>query len=276
MSPKTNCHRQRYRAKSNRYYPWEQTFESLLDGLEQADLPARTALLGVCEDGLPFLLDLGNPAPGAILVAGDPGSGKTALLRSLLTSTWRIHQAGKVVFSVIASQPEEYTWLSSASNCQGVYPVEDLSLGERIFGMVEAVEMRKKGGSQEPAILLAIDDLANLLPFLDEETYHRLYWLIRHGPRYQVWIFAALSSAQVAGIAPRYLTAFRTTLFGHMQDEYLAHRLANDDTFSTRDLEQGNQFLLPYGSDWLPFWICEQDWGEAPHLLGQYGKGDRT
>ena len=39
--------------------------------------------LGVAENGLPVMLDLYNPAPGPLLVAGDGGSGKTAFIQSL-------------------------------------------------------------------------------------------------------------------------------------------------------------------------------------------------
>ena len=50
---------------------------------QPAGLPGGSLMLGLAEDGLPVLLDLYDPAPGPLLVAGDGGSGKTALLQSL-------------------------------------------------------------------------------------------------------------------------------------------------------------------------------------------------
>ncbi len=140
-----------------------------------------------------------------------------------------------------------------------VLPVEEPAVADLIAGLVETVEARKRNGPQDPAMILAIDDLAGLLPFLDEQTYDRLYWLIRHGPRYQVWTLATLSAGQVDQLDPRFLSAFRTRLFGYMRDERLAQRLAGDDRIATRDIEQGRQFYVPYGGEWLRFWICKVD-----------------
>ncbi len=41
-------------------------------------LPPYSLILGACDDGLPFLLDLANPAPGALMIAADAGAGKRA------------------------------------------------------------------------------------------------------------------------------------------------------------------------------------------------------
>jgi hypothetical protein len=232
---------------------WPPTLETVL----MKDPPEFSALLGLCEDGLPFLLDLTNPAPGAILLTAGAASGKTELIRSLLVSASRMNPPERVAFSVIAAQPEEYLDLGQLEHCQEVFPVEDPAVDGLIADLVALVEARKRDGPQGPALILAIDDLAALLPFLEEQAFSSLYWLIRHGPRYRVWTLAALPSAQVNQIEPRYLTAFRTRLFGHMLDERLARTLANDDDLATRDLVRGSQFFIPYDGDWLRCWICK-------------------
>jgi FtsK/SpoIIIE family len=228
-----------------------------LAGLSASDLPDHAALLGLCEDGLPFLLDLANPAPGAILIVADPHSGKTSLLRSILASAVRMSAPESVAFNIIAVQPDEYSSLKAAPHCQSVYPVEDPAVGDLIADLVTTIEARKRRGPADPALILVIDDLAALPPFLDEQAYNRLYWLIRHGPRYQVWTIASLPSPQIEQVDPRFLTAFRTRLFGYMSNERLAHHLASDAALTPRILEQGRQFLIPYTGEWMRFWICE-------------------
>ena len=44
-------------------------------------LPNSALFLGIAFDGLPILLNLSDPTPGPILVAGDQASGKRALLQ---------------------------------------------------------------------------------------------------------------------------------------------------------------------------------------------------
>lgn len=233
--------------------------DSELARLNRASIPKKCALLGICDDGLPFLLDFSNPAPGALLLISDPGSGKTALLRSLLTSLKDLNTPQQAVFDLIAVQPDEFTDLESQPYCRHACPVEHPEAPSLIHELRGIVEERKHTGPRNPSVLLAIDDLASLLSFLDEPTYSSLYWLIRHGPRYQVWTLATLSSRQVREVEARFLTAFRTRLFGHMQDERLAHHLSGGEKLSTRQLEKGKHCLIPYGDAWLRFWICSLD-----------------
>ena len=244
---------------------WPPTLADMLKSLPEP--PPYAALLGACEDGLPFLFDLANPAPGAILVTGDAAGGKTDLLHSLLHSACRMNAPEQLVFNVIASQPDEFLDLNEMEHCQAVLPVEEGAVADLIAELVETVETRKRNHPQDPAMILVIDDLAALLSFLDEQTYSRLYWLIRHGPRYQVWTLATLPAGQAAHMDPRFLSAFRTRLFGYMHDERLAQRLAGDDGIATRDIERGRQFLVPYGGEWLRFWICKID-GTNPGGVG--------
>ena len=160
---------------------------------------------------------------------------------------------------MVSAQPEEYSDLGSLDHCQELFPVEEPGVEELIADLVEITESRKLSGPQDPVYLLVIDDLTALLPFLDERSFSRLYWLIRHGPRYRVWTLAGLAAEQANQLDGRFLSAFRTRLFGFMHNERQACLLAGDESLATSDLEKGLQFLVPYGGDWLRFWLCEPD-----------------
>ena len=64
-------------------------------------LPPHSVILGICEDGLPFLFDLTNPAPGSLLIVGDEGSGKSRLVRSVLASAMQLSKPNQLSFSII-------------------------------------------------------------------------------------------------------------------------------------------------------------------------------
>ena len=147
---------------------WPPTLAELLESLPEP--PPYAALLGACEDGLPFLFDLTNPAPGAILVTGDAAGGKTGLLHSILHSACRMNTPEQLIFNVIASQPEEYLDLDPLEHCQAILPVEEPAVADLIAELVDTVETRKRNHPQDPAMILVIDDLAALLSFLDEQT----------------------------------------------------------------------------------------------------------
>ena len=61
---------------------------SLADSLsELGPMPREALLLGLASDGLPVLLNLHDPHPGPLLIAADPGTGKTALLQLIARIT---------------------------------------------------------------------------------------------------------------------------------------------------------------------------------------------
>jgi hypothetical protein len=229
--------------------------ETLLE--ESESLPACSILLGACEDGLPFMLDLTNPAPGALLIVGDSGSGKTRLLKSILASAVRLNPAEQVAFCLLADDLDEYSALADSDHCQHALSTSAIAIGELIQELTQVVYERRRDRTQSPAIILAIDDLSSCLEFLDDMSYIRLSWLIRHGPRSRVWTIATLPSEKSGRVDPRFLLAFRTRLVGCIADGAKAVELSMDGSIRIKDLECGSQFYVPYGVDWLHLWICD-------------------
>src|SRR5512141_738500 len=70
-------------------------------------LPRAALFLGVAGDRLPVLLNLADPVPGPVLVAGDSGSGKTRLLRLVADAVNRTPAPDSGRFAVIAAQPAD-------------------------------------------------------------------------------------------------------------------------------------------------------------------------
>ncbi len=106
-------------------------------------------------------------------------------------------------------------------------------------------------------MILAIDGLDACLAALDEQSFARLYWLVKHGPRSRVWTIASLPSERTKRVDPRLVDAFRTRLVGYIADREMAKYLSGDPDLDTRDLERGAEFFVPYGEGWFKFWACE-------------------
>src|SRR6266508_1669131 len=83
---------------------------------EFGPMPLEAMFLGVASDGLPVLLNLHDPVPGPILIAGDAGTGKTALLQTMALAAVMMHQPEQLQFGVLTSHPDEWTGMEQLPN----------------------------------------------------------------------------------------------------------------------------------------------------------------
>jgi DNA segregation ATPase FtsK/SpoIIIE-like protein len=222
--------------------------------VELAPFPPATVLLGACDDRLPVLLNLTEPEPGAVLLVGDPGSGKTRLLNVLINSACAINPPRKLRLCCL-SGTEEFDHLS-------VYPHSYIQagLGKReveamIDLFVQTVETRLYRGGSTSALLLIIDDLAELSRKLDAEHTNRLTWLLQNAARVQVWIFAALDPRRSEQVRPSVLDSFSTWLLGRSDPSTAGPNLPADILQASRGLLAGSQFAAYFDQQWVPFWI---------------------
>ena len=215
-------------------------------------------ILGSCEDGLPFILDLTNPAPGALLIAGDELCGKTRLLHAILQSAVLLNQPAQASFSIITNKPDEYMDLSQAPNCRELLNPQDKAVDDLLGALSTAVEQRRYGSVRGPSLILAIDDLASFMQYKAEEGDRHLYPILKHGPRSRIWTLATLKASDANWVDERLIFAFKTRLAGKMQSAELATYLANDPDSGAEALISGSQFCAPFGDDWVRFDICNE------------------
>lgn len=213
-------------------------------------------IIGLCQDGRPLTLELDNPAPGSILIGGDPRSGKTRLLRSVLNSVVLINQPRDVQFTIIAQNLSEYREFDH-QYCQALVSPHDPNIASQIEDLVSLVQNRKASRLLTPAILVIIDDLSSLVKELDHQAFSRLNYLIRHGPRSRVWPLASLSTNAVNMVDPRMIAAFRSRLTGSTSNQQLAELLAGQPKPPVDQLTPGVMFTTLLGSEWLYIWVCD-------------------
>lgn len=238
------------------YETWPPSLEMVVDANDT--LPPYSAILGVCEDGLPSLLDLHNPAPGSLLIVGDQESGKTRLLQAILASATYLNPSEDVVFELIASKTAEYDPLSQSEHCHRLLPTGAVSTRDLIAEMASISEERRRSTPSDPAIILGIDDLPACVQSLDEDAFLHFYRLVKHGPRSRIWPIAVLSAQDIERMDQRLYTAFRTRIIGHISNHRLTRKISGAANLDGRILHKGGQFYAPYGEEWLPFLLCER------------------
>lgn len=186
-------------------------------------LPPYNALLGICEDGLPFLFDLSDPSPGSILITGKAGSGKSRLLRGILTSASAMNRADQVAFNLICTDFGLFSGVNRSAHCINSVSTYDRASSELIVDLAKIAEQRKSGRQRGPIIILAIDNLATLLSYNEFELFSHLKWLVKFGPESGIWPLATLKAGKLNKYGKRLLEQFGTHLVGSPQQRALPY-----------------------------------------------------
>ncbi len=135
-----------------------------------ASVPPNCAVLGVDEGGAPLLLRLDSPDVAHVLLAGTTGSGKTALLRTLLLSLAMHNHVGRLQMVLIDPKGRglaeladlPHVWRPRDAFAAGVTASVEAAAGLLDLLVVEMVR-RDAAGCSLPRLIVAIDELADLL-----------------------------------------------------------------------------------------------------------------
>jgi len=217
-------------------------------------MPLEALFLGVAFDGLPVLLNLHDPVPGPILITADPGSGKTTLLQTVGLAAGKMHQPDDVQFGVLTNHPDEWSGMEDIPNNVGIFPLYHQSAEDFILSLASWAHGNK---TSQQSVLLLLDDL-EAASNLDFDARQNLRWLLLRGPARRVWPIITLNPNRMENIMP-WLDAFRTRVFGTMQDQKQIGQL---DAVSAEleSLHSGSHFTLQEGDHWLRFWLPSIDY----------------
>jgi len=214
-------------------------------------LPEEALFLGVAEDGLPLLLNLADPLPGPLLIAGDVRSGKTAFLRGIAATVNQGRPASRIVFSVLSHEPDEWHDVGGWSCCMGIFGFGQMAAVEYASALVEWAHTKR---GERQYVLLLVDGLKALTE--EREIQPSLRWLLLRGPARHIWPIVTLATTDTLA-SSHWLDFFRTRLFGHMEGS--APPLTGSGQPLFRHLRPNRQFALREGSQWLTFWIPPPD-----------------
>ncbi len=214
-----------------------------------APLPPHSAVLGAGEDGLPFVLDLVDATPGALLVLEDDPEEARRLLRTLLASACLLNPPRELDLRLVTARPEAYNFVRSQTAFkQAVSPLERAA-GRMVSELAALAEHRLSGQRLGTDVILAIDDLPALAQNYLFKGHKALLDLVQNGPLVGVWTAAAASHSQAAGLERTLVESFGTHIIGRRYDGRLPG--PRDDTLEER------QFGVWSGGEWYHFWSLE-------------------
>ncbi|HTP03346.1 MAG TPA: NACHT domain-containing protein [Anaerolineales bacterium] len=218
-----------------------------------APLPRGALFLGVAEDGLPVLLNLEDPVPGPLLVAGDSGSGKTLLLRMVAEAIAATYDADSVRFAVLADTASEWENASTAPNCEGILAFQQPLTANYVGSLVHWAHTNQRGRDY---VVLLIDGLESLQA--DPSLHQWIRWLLLRGPARRIWPIVTVKATRAASVAD-WLPSFRTRLCGHIAPDRDLALITGPTDAHFDGLQKGSQFAMREGRGWLPFWLPAVD-----------------
>jgi hypothetical protein len=222
------------------------TLQGYLKG--HASLPPHSAVLGAGEDGLPFLLDLVDATPGALLVLEDEAEEARRLLRTLLTSASLLNPPRELDLRLVTARPEAYSAVRRQTAFKQAASPLERAAGHMVSELAALAEHRLSGQRLGTNVILAIDDLPALAQNYLFKGHKALIDLVQNGPLVGVWTVAVASHDQAAALERTLVESFSTHIIGRANHQRLA---------DPRDVLEEGQFRVWSGGEWYHFWSLE-------------------
>ena len=258
----------------------------LLPLLEELDdVPAVTAVLGISDDGAPLLIRLPSPDVGHILVSGTTGSGKTALMRTMVVSLALRHpRRGELALVLI--DPKGRAFADLAGLPQLARPVVREGATEVLAELVALMEQRDARRESTPPLVVVIDELADLMMTGGKEAEYQLTRLVQRGREAGIHVIAATQKPAAAVVGSLVKANFPVRVVGKVtsaQDARVAsgwpgtgaERLLGQGDFIAVAEGRTHRFQGAYITDEEVAALLEGLWEETPRLVARNGMGAR-
>jgi S-DNA-T family DNA segregation ATPase FtsK/SpoIIIE len=206
--------------------------------------PAATALLGLDERGNPLLLRLSASTVVHTLVAGTTGSGKTALARTMLASLALHNHPDHLQISLIDPKGRGFGMLERLPHV--VEPMVSDVDGAliRLREVVAEMEARDAEGRNRPLLVVAIDELADLIQTGGKQVEAALTRLAQRGREAGIHLIACTQKPSAALIGSAMKANFPVRLVGSVASKEEARHATGISDSGAEQLGGKGDFLL--------------------------------
>lgn len=241
-------------------------------------VPPVTAILGVEQNGTPLLLRLPAPDVAHVLIAGTTGSGKTALARTLLVSLAMHNRQGQVQLVLIDPKGRGFAALAGLPHTLGEVASTPESAIARLRWLVTEMERRDREGVNRPALVVAVDELADLLQTGGPMMEAVLTRLAQRGREAGIHLVACTQKPTASLIGGAMKANFPVRLVGAVAGRDEARYATGIRDSGAEKLEGNGDFLLVAKGDMVRFqaaWLGATDLQQVGETLrnGRGGKG---
>ncbi len=220
------------------------TLTGLLD--EVMPLPPETALLGLTDEGAPLLAKFSAPSVAHILIAGTTGSGKSVLMRGIALSLILAQHPDALRLLCIDPKGRSFASMKQAPHLIRP-PVQRIGEAiEAVRSAVKLMEARDRRGESTPALIVMIDEVADLVMEGGNSISRALTRLAQRGREAGIHLVAATQRPSAAVLDGVLRANFPLRLVGKVTSATEA-RLASGRAGTEAHLLQGRGDFLAVG-----------------------------
>lgn len=184
--------------------------------LPQAYIPFGTAVLGLADDGAPLLVRLPSPDVAHVLVAGTTGSGKSALVQTMITSLALMHHRRQLQFVLIDPKGRAFDALAGLPHLLKPIVTQPDQACDSLAEMVRLMEIRDQTRASDPHIVIVIDELADLVQSAGASVLDLLARLVQRGREAGLHVIGATQKPSSAVLGSIIKANFPVRLVGRV------------------------------------------------------------
>lgn len=203
-------------------------------------VPPCTALLGLDSGGQPLLVRLSSPVIAHVLVCGTTGSGKTAIARLMLYSLTQFNPPRDLGLILIDPKRRGFAGLSHLRHSLRPLAFTLNDVAHVLKRLVREMERRDAEGYHRPRIVVAIDELADLLHMGGQAVELPLTRLLQRGREAGIHVVACTQKPSASVLSELIRANFPTRLVGKVAS-------ANDARIASGVAGTGAEKLLGHG-----------------------------
>ena len=234
-------------------------------------VPPATAVLGIDEAGLPLLLRITAPDVVHVLVAGTTGSGKTALVRSLLTSLAVYNPPQALQIVLIDPKNRGFAGLTRLANVSGGVASTQEDIQARLEWLVVEMEERDQAGISHPTLVIAVDELADLIQNGGKAVEEPLTRIAQRGREAGLHLIGCTQKPTAALIGSAMKANFPVRIVGSVNGKDEARYASGISDSGAEKLNGKGDFLLVAKGETVRFqaaWLGPEEIGQIGIMRG--------
>ena len=235
-------------------------------------VPPATAVLGIDESGLPLLLRITAPDVVHVLVAGTTGSGKTALVRGLLASLAMYNPPNALEIVLIDPKNRGFAGLQHLPHVTGGVASSQEDVQARLEWLVVEMEERDQSGISHPVLIIAVDELADLIQNGGKAVEEPLTRIAQRGREAGLHLIGCTQKPTAALIGSAMKANFPVRLVGAVNGKDEARYATGISDSGAEKLNGKGDFLLVAKGETVRFqaaWLGPEEMGTVQGMCGR-------